>query len=78
VLLPPLVGEGWDGGEKLGRSAPLRHTPTPPSPAKGEGTHCMTRAIMGWQSTWGELQRARSLADRDFRGRRVGIGAGRP
>jgi hypothetical protein len=36
VLLPPLA-EGGDGGETLGRSAPLRRTPTPPSPVEGEG-----------------------------------------
>jgi hypothetical protein len=33
----PLAGEGWDGGETLGRSAPLMRTPTPPSPVEGEG-----------------------------------------
>jgi hypothetical protein len=38
VLLPPLAGEGGDGGETLGRSAPLRRTPTPPSPVEGEGS----------------------------------------
>jgi hypothetical protein len=34
----PLVGEGWDGGEKPGISAVLILTPTPPSPVEGEGT----------------------------------------
>jgi hypothetical protein len=37
VFLPPLVGEGGDGEETLGRSAPLRRTPTPPSRVEGEG-----------------------------------------
>jgi hypothetical protein len=36
VLLPPWWGK-VGMREKLGRSAPLMRTPTPPSPAEGEG-----------------------------------------
>jgi hypothetical protein len=30
-----MTGDGWDGREKLGRSVPLKFTPTPPSPSRG-------------------------------------------
>jgi hypothetical protein len=59
VLLPPLVGEGGDGGEKLGCSAPLRRTPTPPSPVEGEGaaprlTTTFVPNSIGGRWGWGE------------------------
>jgi hypothetical protein len=37
VLLPPWWGKVGMGGETLGRLAPLKRTPTPPSPVEGEG-----------------------------------------
>ena len=33
----PLGGGRWGWGETRGRPAPLRRTPTPPSPVQGEG-----------------------------------------
>ena len=45
-LLPPLKGEGWDGGELLSLCQPLTLRPPPsPSPFQGEGNTFCDRRI---------------------------------